>query len=182
MFSLFENLLAARNKPKDGDWIEFVVIIVIIGFSIIKTLFRAKSAVFERQPEQDDDSSPKPQPVPKRYTSDGEYKTIQQIRDEKRAQIRAAFGIPTPPEERKLVSTPLPKPPRPVKRIEKPVFHAKARLPAKEVSKKPSGVPAPPQTKAGDVYESLFSSPQDLRSAILYSEILGKPVSLRDAV
>src|SRR4030042_32888 len=126
MFSLFEDLLAARNKPKDGDWIEFVVIIAIIGFSIIKTLFRAKSAVFERKPERDDGSSPKAQPVPKRYASNSEYKTIQQIRDEKRAQIRAAFGIPTPPEERKLVSTP-PAPPRPVKKMKKPVYHAKAR-------------------------------------------------------
>jgi hypothetical protein len=181
MFSLFENLIAARSKPKGDDWIQFVVIIAIIGFSVIKTFIRAKSAAFKRQPEQDDDSSPKP-PVPKKYASDGGYKTLQQLRDEKRAQIRAAFGIPTPLEDKKLIST-LSEPPRLVKKTEKPLYHAKtARPSAKEVSKKPSGVSAPLQTEADDTYKLLFSSPQDLRTAVLYYEILGKPVSLRDAV
>ena len=223
MFSLFENLLAplemcrpwlssgdfdalsltglaARSKPKEGAWIQFVVIAAFIGFSVIKTFLRAKSAASEQKSEQSD-SSPKPRPVPKRYASDGGYKTIQQIRDEKRAQIRAAFGIPTPPGERKLVSTP-PAPPQPVKQIEKPVQRAKiarlstdfasmpqevyaeampSKISAKQVSKQ-LRVSAPSQTDSDDTHKLLFSSPQDLRTAILYYEILGKPVSLRDAV
>ena len=36
------------------------------------------------------------------------------------------------------------------------------------------------QKISDDVYDFYFSSPQDLRKAILYQEILGKPLALRD--
>ncbi len=206
MLSLFENLLApletghlwwplgnfdalsltglaTHSKPKGGAWIQFVVIIAFIGFSVIKTFLRAKSEARKKESQQgDSSSSPKPRPVPKKYASDGGYKTLQQLRDEKRAQIRAAFGIPTPPEEKKLVSTPPPTPPQPVKQIEKPFQRVKIAKPyAKQVSKQ-LHVSAPSQSDTDDTHKLLFSSPQDLRTAILYYEILGKPVSLRDAV
>ena len=202
MFSLLENLLAARRRPKEGAWIEFAIIAAIIGFSIIKTFLRARSAASKKEPEETV-SRPKPRPAAGRYKSDNSYKTLQQLREERKSQIRAAFGIPTPPGKEKPAAKPLPAPPQPAKKIEKPVRHAKAvrpsadfapvpqkvyaetlpsRISAKRISKKQPHVPVSSRTDTDDAYQPLFSSPQDLRTAILYYEILGKPVSLRDAV
>ncbi|MBN1787702.1 MAG: hypothetical protein JW806_04840 [Sedimentisphaerales bacterium] len=196
MFNPFENLLAARNGPKEG-LVELLVITAIIGFSVIKTFIRARAEMKQR--ESDKDSPQRSKPAHRKYAVDKNYehKTLEQIREEKKAQIRAAFGIPTPPEEKKLVTphppATRPRPvvqrytePKPEKRVVRPIQqHPKAaRLPAKQISKKVSHTTdaAPGQAQAENAYNMLFSSPRDLRTAILYSEILGKPVALRDAV
>jgi hypothetical protein len=182
----FINTLAARDSG-ENIFVQIIVMAAIIGFGILKKIVSDAKIATEQKHRQNDEKEHQPlqhNKTTRKYISgpDDEYKTLEQLRDEKRAQIRVAFGIPTPLEDKKPVSIP-PEPPRPVKKIEKPIYHAKTARPyAKEVGKKPSGVSAPLQTEAGDMHKLLFSSPQDLRTAVLYYEILGKPVSLRDAV
>ncbi|MGB8226806.1 MAG: hypothetical protein WCE45_08110, partial [Sedimentisphaerales bacterium] len=96
MYSLFKNLLAARDE---GAWIQIVIVAVIIGFGIIKSIIRsAKAMTKEKSDESEDEARPKPAKPKKRYIdADDGFKTLEQLRAEKIKQIRAAYGIPEPP-------------------------------------------------------------------------------------
>jgi hypothetical protein len=195
MYFLFENLLAARGSD-ENVWVQFIVIAAIVGFSVLQKIIRGVKTASEQKSDQSK-YNPIPTKPKKRYVAaNGSYKTLEQLREEKKAQIRAAFGIPEPPPI--VVETP-----QVVEKIEKPVHYPKPEsqpvytapppqevyaeaAPSKvsigKISKKQSRVSASSQTPAGTGYKLLFSSPQDLRTAILYQEILGKPLALRDAV
>ena len=198
MYSLFENLLAAKD---DSPWVQLIIVAVIIGFSVLKAIARKIKAMAEQKSDQNE-YSPTPAKPKKRYVAtDGSYKTLEQLREERIAQIRAAFGIPQPPDE--LPAEPPPivvETPQVVEKIErpaaviqrpkvrKPPVHSAPPLQEAYAEPVPSKTPAeenkahipslPPAGKT--VYELLFSSRQDLRNAVLYQEILGKPLALRD--
>ena len=196
MFYLFINLLAARD---DDPWIQFIIVAVIIVFGIVKTIFRGIKAKMEQKSEESKDSSTPSRPKKRYVAADGSYKTLEQLREERIAQIRAAFGIPEPPAEPPPVVV---ETPQVVERIEKPIpviQRPKVKKPPayfvpppQEVYAEPvsSKIPAeehkahiPSSSPAGKtVYELLFSSRQDLRNAILYHEILSKPLALRDTL
>jgi len=194
MYSLFENLLAARD---DNAWVQFIIIAVIIGFSVLKTIVRSIKAAAEQKSGQSK-YSPTPAKPKKRYVAaDGSYKTLEQLREERIVQIRAAFGIPQPPAEQRYVPAetlqiaekiekpPAPPAPEPQKVYAEPFDRAQDRpapskVPASKIGSKPTKVSTDKQTVSATVHQLLFSAPQDLRTAILYYEILGKPLALRD--
>jgi cytoskeletal protein RodZ len=195
MFYLFKNLLAARD---DSPWVQLIIIVVIVGFSILKAIARKIKATAEQKSDQNE-YSPAPSKPKKRYVAaDSSYKTLEQLREEKIAQIRAAFGIPQPPDEPASAVAETPQ----VERIEKPIpitgrqkvkrpaahfvplpqeaytEHSSSKISAEEHK---AHIPSSPPTDK-TIYELLFSSRQELRNAILYQEILGKPLALRDTL
>jgi len=182
MYSLFENLLAARD---DNAWVQFIIIAVIIGFSVLKTIVRSIKAAAEQKTGQSK-YSPTPAKPKKRYVAaDGSYKTLEQLREERITQIRAAFGIPQPPAEQRYVPA---KTLQIAEKIEKPPAPPAPEPQKTGAEPAPSKIHAAKKTHApalassGEtVHKLLFSSPSDLRKAILYQEILGKPLALRDA-
>jgi hypothetical protein len=180
MYSLFENLLAAKG-PKPEDLIQIIVVAVIIGFSILKTIARGIKANTEQKSGQSEYNPPTPAKPKKRYVdANGGYKTLEQLREERIAQIRAAFGIPEPPGEQEIAAA---EAPQVVEKIEKPPAPEPQKVYAEPA---PSKVSAIKKTHASAVVSSretvhklLFSSTADLRNAVLYQEILGKPLALR---
>jgi hypothetical protein len=199
MYSLFKNLLAARDE---GAWIQFIIVVVIIGVGIIKAIIRSvKATTEEKSYESEDEPTPKPAKPKKRYIdADDGFKTLEQLREEKIAQIRAAYGIPEPPirKEPETISVEEPLPPPvpepqyipPPQSIERPVYRPRPQKPAVDTSttaasskisagKSKAHIPAS-QSAIESIHKQLFSSPDDLRNAILYQEILGKPLALRD--
>jgi hypothetical protein len=200
MFYLFTNLLAVRD---DDPWIQLIIVAVIIVFGIVKTIFRSIKATIEQKPDESKDSSTPSKPKKRYVAADGSYKTLEQLREEKIAQIRAAFGIPQPPAEPSVEPPPIVvERPQVVETIGKPipVIHRPGtKKPSAYFEPQPQKVYAEPApSKISDeehkaptpsmlpadktVYELLFSSRQDLRNAILYQEILGKPLALRDSL
>jgi hypothetical protein len=201
MNSLFETILAARRSPGVDTWMPFIIIAVIIVFNVVRAIVSNIKSVSEKT---NADRS-KRRPVPFRKTggyvsSDKNYKTLEQLREERIAQIRSAFGIPTPPSERKLVSPPpppappaQPTPPR-QQFVKKQVPQYKRIRPAvrhdenyDKASEAPNAVKTGQQTAshhsqadAGKVFDFFFHSQQDLQKAILYQEIIGKPLALRN--
>lgn len=218
MYSLFENLLAPLENYSllessipsffltglaardDNAWVQLIIIAVIIGFSVLKAIVRSIKAAAEQKSGQSK-YNPTPTKPKKRYVAaDDSYKTLEQLREERIAQIRAALGIPGPPTEPQPVAAEVP---QVVEKVEKPArppkpespsaytapppleFYAEAtpsKVSAGEIGSKPTKVSPHKQTVSATVHQLLFSAPQDLRNAILYQEILGKPVALRDAV
>ena len=199
MIFTLANLLAAKG-PDENVWVQIIVMAAIIGFGILRKIVSNAKATTEQEPQQNDEEEHQPQQLNKttvKRTSgtDDEYKTLEHLREERIAQIREAFGIPEPPKQvapRQVESRPMPQQ-RPVHR---PVVKRPSPLPKSTASvemeyakpAEPKAAPAhsrdkkqkhiTPPTKTGDILIHLVS-PQDLRSAILYQEILGPPVALR---
>ncbi|MFA5291799.1 MAG: hypothetical protein WC496_02045 [Phycisphaerae bacterium] len=185
----------AAGKPGNEVWIQFVVIAAIVGFSILKAIVRGISGaktMAEQKPRQNEEKHQRPVSLTggrgKYVPARGDYKTIEQLRAEKITQIRAAFGIPEPPPimAEKVESEPVPVQ-RLVRRAEvkrpKPVpqqnMTAAETPSASHISHAKQPVKSGKQTsETGNILIHL-NSPQDLRSAILYQEILGPPVSMR---
>jgi hypothetical protein len=200
MYFLFENMLAARG-PDESVWIQFIVIAAIVGFSIIKAIVRGVKTMAEQKPRQEDEEKPQ-RPLTggrgKYVDARGDYKTLEQLRAEKITQIRAAFGIPEPPPvmAEQVQSEPLPEQ-RPVYRpvVKRPPPPPKSTAYEEKEIVEPTGPMiskkkihpdhsrdkkhiTPPAETGSDILIHI-RSPQDLRSAILYQEILGPPVALR---
>ncbi len=167
MFNLFKNLLARGND--ENAWIQILIIAAIIGFGILrKVVSGAKTSA--QQDSQSDEEEYQPQDVERTSDVDEEYRNLEQLRQEKIAQIRAAFGIPEP--LRQAVPQQMQKRPIPAHRPA-----AKTVKPRPKAEEAKQAKPVQPQ-QTDDILLKL-SSPQDLRSAILYQEILGPPVSMR---
>ncbi|MBU1260194.1 MAG: hypothetical protein KJ757_01070 [Planctomycetes bacterium] len=168
--------LAARGS--DGNvWVQIIVIAAIIGFGILKKITRDAKAATQQKPRQNDEEEHQPQRLNKTSGTGDDFKTLEQIRQEKIAQIRAAFGIPSPPRQTA---------PRQVE--SRPTYQQ--RPVHRPVVKRPPPMPKTPPPHGRDKKHTVqpqetedilikLSSPQDLRSAILYQEILGPPVGLR---
>ena len=194
MHSLFGNILAARGTNID-KWVPFLIVAFVIVVNIIKVIARGIKSMSQQDGIKNE---PVRQKKTTRYASaDRSYKTLEQLRDEKISQIRAIFGIQTPPEEYEeeiyLAPSPPPIPePSPQSRPRsvhkhKPILKHAAVPQSKNIHTASNAYTLPndspisvSQKTSDDVYDFHFSSPQDLRKAILYQEILGKPVSLRD--
>jgi hypothetical protein len=200
---LFKNLLAAKDE---GAWIQLVIVAVIIGVGIIKSIISgAKTMMEQKSDESEDEQTPVSAEPKKRYVdADDGFKTLEQLREEKIAQIRATYGIPEPPiqKEPQTISVEEPlqlaaaepayippsiPPPHPIEkpihrpRPQKPVAHTATAAASSKISaeKSKAHIPAP-QSATESIHKQLFSSPDDLRNAVMYQEILGKPLALRD--
>jgi hypothetical protein len=205
---------------KSEGWEQLIILAVVFGFAILKKIF---SAIKEHSASSDDSDSTVYEEPPEHkpayhathtYDKDA-FKTIEQIRDERAAAIRARYGIPEPgrpkpqipmadeppPLEEEPIREHMFEPP-PVHREPPPVYAppiprkrpvAPPRLPedvqpaAYVMSAAMQSVPQAKKHKhtehAAEVQSDMLihlSSPQDLRAAILYQEILGKPLALRD--
>jgi hypothetical protein len=196
MYSLFENLLAARDSG-EGIFVQIIAIAAIIGFGILKKIVSDARTATQQKPPQNDEEEHQPQQLnkttAKRTSGTGDdYKTLEQLREERVAQIRAAFGIPEPPQAtfQQVESRPIPQQ-RPVHR---PVVKRPPPLPKSTASAEMEYIkPAEPKVASAHSWDKKhittpaetgnvliqLASPQDLRSAILYQEILGPPVALR---
>lgn len=199
---LFENLLAQKPKPDGEFWIQLIVIAVIVGTAIIKSIVsRIKATMEQTEENEEDEQTPISDRPKKRYVDDdGSFKTIEQLRAEKIKQIRAAYGIPEPPTQQEPqtvtveepLQPPAPEPqyipqPAPIERPaghpkpQKPVmFTAAAEVPAKSLAAKSKAHVSAPRPAGETIDKLLFSSPDDLRNAVIYQEILGKPLALRN--
>ncbi|HBG25781.1 MAG: hypothetical protein A2Y10_02195 [Planctomycetes bacterium GWF2_41_51] len=222
MTELMKNLIAAKDG---GGWEQLIILAVVFGFAILKKIFSVMKEHAERQTEQQrplQQHKPRPsQPASarKKYAN-SEFKTIEQLRQEKIAQIRAAYGIPKPvklthenvreesqrdemrreesrqtefrreeerPEEpwkieqKQMEPPPIYVPKKKKKSVQtqtayRPEYSRQEIAPLfQEVKTK-----AAPETKEQRHRLVNLSSVEDLRSAILYQEILGKPLALRD--
>jgi len=147
----------------EGGWMQLLIIIIIAAFYGISTLLKAKSAIKEqRAKQQRKPSGPKPRPQPPQSRPmEGPFDL---------ESLRKAFTQP-----RKIT---IKKPPQPV------VAPAEIELTEPEpelelIIEKPPKPPTPPAEPA--IAQQLFDypDPADLQKAILYYEILGKPISLR---
>lgn len=179
MNSLLKNLLAA----KDGGWEQLIILVIIVGAAVIKKIFSSLKAYAEQQSEQQKQQpgeKPKPPPVPGKhgkYTYDrSAFKTLEQLREEKIAQIRAAYGIPQP--QQPVIEEPVPVY-VPKKITKKHAEAAQAEYLKQEIISQQ--IKAKTAAQAEQPREMLIrlSSPADLRSAILYQEILSPPLALR---
>jgi hypothetical protein len=214
-----QNVLA-RNE----GWQQLIPIVVVVALAILKKVFSAVKDYSEqhRDASDADDSAYEEKPEHKQsyhathtYDKDA-FKTIEQIRNEKAAAIRARYGIPEPrkappapmepePEmveqipaepirERMFTPPPVPRkpvyiPPVPKKKPITPppsqqenVYHPAYAQPQAKPSAPQMKKSKHPEAAAETHNDTLisFASPQDLRAAILYQEILGKPLALRD--
>jgi hypothetical protein len=182
MFYLWKNLLTADDNEV---WIQLIIVAIIIGFSIIKGIVRSIKMMAEKQKEQSQLLLPAEHPAGKRYVAadDDTYKTLEQLREERIAQIRQAFGISQPPAEKKPVtiekSVATEEPVAAKNKLKKPIA---SPLPEKkETHTGKKKVPIPAEVLAEEtIHTLLLSTPEDLRNAILYQEILGKPLAMRD--
>jgi cytoskeletal protein RodZ len=177
---LFNNLLAAKG-PSPEDWIQIIVVVAIIVFSIFKAISRSIKNAMEQKFEQNEDNIQTPAEPKKRYTgADNSYKTLEELREERIAQIRKAFGIPEPPAEQEPPAAPTP---QVVEKIEEPPAPKPQKAASEPVHLKIPAVKkayAPAASTEETVHKLFFSSRADLRNAVLYQEILGKPLALRD--
>ncbi len=196
--NIFQNILTA----KDADWIQLVIFIIIFAVAILKKLFSSVKNYVEEQSELEEQQQASPSTGHAKYIYEQDaFKTIEQIREEKIAQIRAAYGIAetpksvgaehfaepmireqVPAQDKMSASPPIHQEPTAVHmpRIKKKAKHAEA-IHAKERPQKEHA--SKPAEKAAEKHHELLvrlSSPEDLRNAILYQEVLGKPLALRD--
>jgi outer membrane biosynthesis protein TonB len=206
----FFNILAI----KDEDWIQILIFVAIFAFAVLKKIFSGVKSFMEQQNQENERNMKEYAPSTQRkytYTKD-DFKTIEQIRDEKISQIRAAYGIPEPkkitiprpeyeqqqasPVEQELPPEPAPEPIReqmfaPPPAHEEPVYSPPPVYRPKIKKQKPQ--PKPVEThdqqakhKAKETQPQgrelivHLASAEDLRAAVIYQEILGKPLALRD--
>ncbi len=219
MESRLRRVLKNMNIPiehilaKNEGWGQLIILAVVFGFAILKKIVSTIKDYSEQQ--KSSDSSPyeeEPQHKPSYHATHtydkNAFKTIEQIRAEKAAAIRARYGIPEPHRiqeapmelEPEQVATLPAQPisermfsPPPVRREPPPVYVPKKKTPRhvesvqhpayaqNQATARPVTQVKHPHKKESnsDMLISL-SSPQDLRAAILYQEILGKPLALRD--
>jgi len=203
MYSLFKNLLAARGSD-ENVWIQLIVVAVIIGFGIIKSIIRSAKAMAEEKSDESEDTITTPisdRPKKRYVDADDGFKTLEQLREEKIKQIRATYGIPEPPMQKELQTISVEEPLQPTAPepqyippphlIEKPIHRPRpqksamytvtAAASSKISAEKSKAHISASQSATESIHKQLFSSPDDLRNAILYQEILGKPLALRDA-
>lgn len=172
------NILAAKNE----GWEQLIIILVIFGFAIIKKIISViKNMAEESRQNQEEQQKPLPPPRkhPKYAYDRNSDKTLEELRAEKIAQIRAAFGIPQPQEP---VRQPIYEQPQ-----QRPIVKKKYR-PAEPViakEEKPSQVQPKSHTEHKPSVEPVrtflhLATQEDLRQAIIYQEVLGKPLALRE--
>ena len=195
--NLFGNILAARGRDFD-KFLPLLIVAVVIVVNIIKVIARGVKSLSQQGGLEN--KSVRPQKPSRYIDTPDDFKTMEQLREEKIAQIRATFGIPSPQTEeefeepeKELYVAPAP-PPMPKKYIQKPqprrvsatVSQPEMTPLAKHYEQpkhstakhKQSSSSSKPQTLTP--INAVFSSADDLRKAVLYQEILGKPVALRD--
>lgn len=202
---------------KGEGWEQLIFLAVVFGLAILKKIFSVIKDYSEQQSDQpaEDDSTYEKPPQHKlgyhaTHTYDkNAFKTIEQIRDERAAAIRARYGIPEPgqaspapmelepPMAEPIANEPIgeqmfsppPIPPKPVYVPPKPKKHRPAAPPPRQPEyvqhpayvQKPHRQPEKIQdAKPQENILISLSSPDDLRAAILYQEILGKPAALRN--
>jgi FtsZ-interacting cell division protein ZipA len=211
MSNLIQNILASKNE----GWEQLIILLIVFGIAIIKKIFSSIKSYSENQSHQyEEEQEHETSAHPKHIYSKEDFKTIEQIRDERKAKIRQRYGIPKPtkpmpqaysepePEPEPLEEQAIrehmfeapPPPPVYVPPVHRPKKKPPVQMPQEVIQQHPAY--AQPQTQtplaehgkkakheAKEVVDNRLirlSSPQDLRAAILYQEILGKPLALRD--
>jgi hypothetical protein len=212
------NILAVKNE----EWVQIAIFLVIFFFAILKKVFSGLKNYVESQSRQTESGLKEyTKPVQKRHVySQDDFKTIEQIRDEKIAKIRAAYGIPEPKkltiprpayeEDQEAAAPPMPtrqaRQEMPPEVIEEPIREQMFTSPPVQQEPEYIAPPvhrpkvqkkkiqsAPAMTHAQQVIQKQkeplrqpremlvhLTSSEDLRAAILYQEILGKPLALRE--
>jgi len=195
-------LLQKPNNGDEGAWMQLLVIIILFVGYAIQTYFKAKSTL-----DQEQQKTPSKKTRPRGRKDSGEYKTLSQLREERRSRIQQAESGR---QRRQVQKTPQPQPqqqtprrptvaPAPKVQPQKypkpsPADYRQAFI--KPVQKRPLTAPKTPkpiektplikqqfkkepiiQGEISDV--QLFETYEDIRSAIIYTEIMAKPIALR---
>lgn len=174
---LAQLILAARNRDRDGGWMQILVFIILAVFYAVGSIVKAKAN--RTAPKKKEQVPRKPRkPVRKPSESAIDLQTLKQL-----------FGLP---EEAKSSQ---PSPPQAAKpqvrlagrKVTRPQPVARRKPPAEVKMEKVSGRAAKTAVAAGTPHTEYLSKilsdyddPGKLRRAILHYEILGKPISLRD--
>jgi hypothetical protein len=154
-YFLTHSILAARNSDDERGWVQLLVFLIVIMFSAISGLVKSRA----NKQRQKGPIGPRPRPQP---------------RPQPQAQLQQPYvrvrPMPAP--------TPRPQPIRP--QIRRPVVPESAPEVEPQVElmmPSPAPKPAEPQ-KVMPILPELDEA-ETLRRAIIYYEVLGKPVSLR---
>ncbi len=156
-YFLTHSILAARNSDEDGGWVQLLVFLIVIVFSAVSGLVKSRASKQQRKRPTLPGARPRPQP---------------------QAQAQQPYvrvpAIPAPAPR----PTPTPQPLRP--QMRRPVVQESAPeiKPQVEVMM-PSPAPKPAEPEKVVPILPELDEAETLRRAIIYYEILGKPVSLR---
>ena len=148
-------ILAARRKDGD-DWTQILVFVVLAAFWVVGGIMKARANKASTLRDEGKEQSPQPGPArPQRHP------------------VRAGLIEPEP-----VTFTPIAVEKRrkiPESIIETNIQGLKSEI--GEVTRKKASKPA--VESAGPILR--FEDPDELKKAILYYEILGKPISLRES-
>lgn len=194
---LAQLILARRNDEVEG-WMNLLFVIVVAVFWVLGGILKAKS----KKPQQQQHTGPPKRPVQRPQSRGaqasrqaGEQSRPRPSTASQRPQYAPGFKPPageaifSHPLFRNLaaqieratgvkIPTEMPKPQAPKK---PPKPQTEMFIPAVKAAQ-PPGIKKPVDvTDFSDALLLDTSDPDDLRRAILYYEILGKPVSLRDS-
>ena len=155
MTNIINHILANNgNNGEDRGWMQILIFIFIAVFYGLSSIIKAKAA--KNQQKESLQSQPKkPQPLSFKFTD---------------LQSKLASAInPRPREYRKITIPPQKKP----SELTSPSPGPKPVKPRIATSLEPAAEPS----RIEELFD--YSDPTELRKAILYHEILGKPIALR---
>ncbi len=198
MLDWLEIILAAKEKAPRGGWFRILIPIIIVIVYAISGLLKMKQQKKDQQEETD--SSPRPGQARPRYKPVEDRRDQPPQRQRPPAPQPRAKNLPYAPQQQRLVRK-IQIPELVQAAEQKPIFTQAQRISAPAAGQpkprpgpvaikrqpvrkpQPEPKPAPAETvEAKTPFASLahLTEPQNLRMAIVYSEILGKPVALRD--
>jgi hypothetical protein len=197
---LFENILAK------GGWQEFIPLLIIFGIFLFKALGNLKSGKGEDSQEQRPAQRPPsaPQSRPKYAPLDERGKVIQrsQMQRQRRTPVSqpirrpdSVYAAPIAPAQAKL----MPEHDHTLELAARKKYQqeqlekkkkraAQQRLIAQQIRQKAAKRPEPAPRPEPEILEPVESitlenfthHPQNLRTAFILSEVLGKPIAMRD--
>jgi len=172
MHPIMANLVCAARQGDADEWMQLLVLVLLAVFYVLGSIIKAAANRRRQQQTQQGDSTlesllrmpPKPTPVPK-------------VRDHQMVTMQPTVTPPSPPAPRPATK------PSPTS----PKFPVIASQPSVRKTSYPQQITKP--RKPGKKQLSISSqpdrrplnldNPENLRRAILYAEIIGKPVSMR---
>lgn len=150
-------LVGANNDGKGTPWQQLLILVIVVVFWALGGIVKARTEKAERKEEQQRSERPRRRPVPKQRPRP----ELARSRSAKPELIGKKPGVRVSPAQVELERT-IPQ------GLEKLKFKGLAQR-----------VEEPQAETVVDVLPSL-ENPDDLVSAILYYEILGKPLALRE--
>jgi hypothetical protein len=177
MLMYLAQMMLAKRNDEDGGWVQLLIFIIVAIFYSMGGLLKAKGK--KNQEAQQKPAKPGLQPQRQQKVS-----RLMQLRDEAIAaqrrirEAKQAQKARIPEETDILLSQ------KTSQELEEKLFGADSasKVPPKSIDLDTLQYKPNDDTEDQLLHEQLvdFSEPDNLRKAIIYSEILGKPIALRD--